>query len=79
MLIRQEGTHDKIVEIRKTVKQGVFGTKVLYCINLREVAGDWPLYWEIRQDGTRSIMCEFRETLEEANKVFDEYMKKAAE
>lgn len=75
MLIKQEGRNGKIVEIRTSE----FNGKTCYCIDLREIAGNWPYPWEVRKDGTRSCMYEFKRTLEEANKTFSEYMKKAGE
>ena len=73
MLIRQEGIGGYIVEIRTIECK----SENWYCIELREVAGDWPLHWEIREDGTRPIKYEFRKTLEETNEVFAEYAKEA--
>lgn len=73
MLIKQEKINRNIVEIRTSE----FNGQTCYCVDLREIAGNWPYHWEIRQDGTRSCMCEFKSTLEEANKTFSEYMKKA--
>ena len=50
-----------------------------YYVELREDAGDWNYKWEIREDGTRHIMSEIAKDIDEAEAIYDEYVRKVRE
>ena len=74
MIIKQKRVGKNLIEIDKYD----WHDKSYYCVSWREDAGNW-MPWEVREDGTRHIMSLIKTNIEDAEALFDIYIRMARE